>query len=94
MPGIPRQLRGPLTTTLVIGVSVLLAWVAATVALSRPASAQLPTDLASFLEADYSADDQPHILPPLDSSIMEVIEQDERPSPQVVAPGPLKTGLR
>ena len=73
-----RQIRGPAATIMVVGVSVLLAWLAASAALSRTASAQLPVDLASLLQADYGEDEQPKIIPALDGAIIEEIQQEKQ----------------
>ncbi len=79
-----KRIRGPLATVIVIAVSVLLAWFAASAALSRTASAELPTGLSSLLQADYGEDEQPQVIPRLDSAIIEEIQQEEqRPTADV-----------
>ena len=79
-----RQIRGLLATILVVAASVLLAWFASSAALSRTASAQLPTDLSSLLQADYGEDEQQQVIPPLDGAIIEEIQQEkQRPATEI-----------
>ncbi len=82
-----KRIRGPLVTVIVIAMSVLVAWVGASAALARPASAQIPTDLSSLLQADYGVDERQQVIPPLDSAIIEQVQQEAlRPTPAVDPP--------
>ena len=64
---------------LIIGVCVITAWLAASVALAYDKAGVLPTGLASLLRADYSAEPEgPPVLPPLDVAIIESAIEDEQ----------------
>jgi hypothetical protein len=73
-----RNIAPPtLLATLLIAMCITLAAVAATIALVRPAHAQLEADLRSHLSADYSPNSGQRPLAPLDRRIVEIARDDE-----------------
>ena len=76
---IGRRIEGVVVCSavfLVVGLSVVLAGVAATMALSRPETGRLNTHLKSALRSDYSADPRGTRLAPLSERIIEAARQD------------------
>jgi hypothetical protein len=64
---------------LIVGVAVVITWVAASVALSNLKPDVLAADLSSSLKADYSGAGAGTIaLSPIDETVIESVAQDER----------------
>jgi hypothetical protein len=70
---------GPLALFIafLVAISVVLAGVASTLALSRATVDDLNVDLAALIRADYSADQDGTRLAPLNERIFDAIRQDE-----------------
>ena len=74
-------MRAAIPTTILIAslvaISVILAGIASTLALSRAQVEHLDADLASVIRADYSADPHRPRLAPLDEGIIEDVREDK-----------------
>jgi hypothetical protein len=73
-----RSLATPvLIGALLVAISIALAAVAASFAVARPARAEIDANMASYLDADYSAGAESQSIAPLDPQIIEVAKNDE-----------------
>jgi len=67
-----------LVAAALVAMSIALAAAAASIAVARPARANLDTDLASRLSANYSAGAESDTFAPLDPQIVEIARNDQR----------------
>jgi hypothetical protein len=73
-----RKLAPPvLLGALLVAISISLAAVAASLAVARPARAELDANLGSYLTADYSVGEGTAPVAPLDPRIVDVARNDE-----------------
>ena len=63
---------------LLVGISVVLAGAASTIALERGRGGSLDTDLRSLIRADYSATARSQNFAPLNRGVIEVAQQDNQ----------------
>ena len=63
---------------LLVGISVVLAGAASTIALERGRGGSLDTDLPSLIRADYSAAARSQKFAPLNTGVIEVAQQDNQ----------------
>src|SRR4029450_5595024 len=73
-----RPTSSLVTIALVVLMSVLLAFIASTLALQRPRTGTLAASLKSGLSADYSADPHGIRLAPLSQELIEAARRDDR----------------
>jgi hypothetical protein len=75
----PERLHPPLGALLIVGIGVVITWLAASAALSDLRPDVLAAGLTSSLKADYgSTEAGPLSLSPLDDTIADSVAQDER----------------
>ena len=74
----PERLHPPLGALLVVGIGIVMTWLAASVALSDLRPDVLAAGLTSSLKADYGATEAETLsLSPLDDTIADSVAQDE-----------------